>query len=139
MSLSKFVKPDNTNEILFNFAHKYFKLEKAEQFTTIRSVHYNRKQRHKFEIGAVGWITLKRKAFKKVRVLKYVDKRIYDMPLKLLQKDANYPGHYITCRQDFLDVLNEFAIRKCGFGNNKLTTTKRIFYLENYPRTEDRC
>jgi len=113
---------------LFNFSHPYFKLTKSkigDTITTIRSTRYDTKQRHRFDIPCYGWLTLKRERLMFVKVERYIDKKISDFSLKLLQKDANYPKHYILSHSDFVDILNSFT----RWNSNKLETIKRCFLM----------
>jgi len=112
----------------FNFTHDYYKL-KDECFTTIRSKTYNKK-RGWIRINKIGWITINRLPLFPVRLLKYEDKRIINMSLKLLKKDADSDYLIIKNSMDFVNLLNQFVKDSHGYmGRHSLKTEKRIFYL----------
>lgn len=110
-------------DILFDFKHPYYKLYR-ERFTTIRSIRYAKQ--HKIMLGRIGWVSLQGKPLKLVKVIGMKDMRIIDMPLSLLKEDAEYPGFRIESHLDFVELLNSFS----QYPVNKVSTKKRIFYLE---------
>jgi len=129
-NLLDLVKPVEIKAKIAGFSEPYFKLfvATATNLTTIRSVGYGKK--YGVYIGDIGWITLNQKNLRKVKVVGKMDMKISEMPLKLLQKDANYPGHPIVDHEGFIELLNKFSIQAYGYGNNSLKTTKRIYTLK---------
>jgi hypothetical protein len=115
---------------MFNFSHKYYKL-REDEFTTIRSIHYSKE--HNLTIGQVGMITIDRVPFTWVKIVKWEDKRICDIPLDLLKKDVAYGEFMINTYAEFVDGLNTI-LKASGmpFANNRITTKKRVFYLKKY-------
>jgi hypothetical protein len=112
---------------MFNFSHHYKKLDQTE-FTTIRSLDYAKK--HNLSLNQIGDVTLDRSLIFKVKIVRWEDKRICDMPLELLQKDVEYEGFTISTYHEFVDGLNQIVLNSgIPYANNRLTTKKRIFYL----------
>lgn len=116
----------NEDRDLFNFGMYYHKLN-WKKFTTIRSVNYATE--HEIQIGDIGWITQNRNRIRKVKVANWIDMKICDMPIELLKRDV-LPVE-ISTHQEFVDGLNQILL-KCGqkYANNRITTIKRIFFLE---------
>jgi hypothetical protein len=114
---------------LFTFADNYAKL-RNNKFTTIRSVDFNKKcaRYPNFPKGSMGYYRVKGKMTGIVKVLDWEDKAIHDIDLKILQEDIA-PDACAT-HQDFVDKLNALYIKIYGHGSNKITTIKRVFYLE---------
>ncbi|WP_064496473.1 hypothetical protein [Methanocaldococcus jannaschii] len=108
--------------IEINFSHDYFKL-REQRFTTIRSKHYLKNKG--LRVGDVVKIKHPSGEFP-AKIVGVEVKRICDIPLEILKKDAEFEGFNIKTHQDFVDLLNSFIPYK----SNKLTTEKAIIYLE---------
>jgi hypothetical protein len=117
------------NKVLFNFQHHYYKLDQP-RFTTIRSVHYA--DERDIHPGDPGWTTLNFVRFKYIKLVRWEDRAIQDLPLELLQEDVAYGDFRIHSHEDFVTGINgiledsKIAVK----GNHRLTTVKRVFYCQ---------
>lgn len=107
------------------FVHPYYKLQR-DAFTTIRGKTYAKK----FHIGETIQLLLigcspRQDVQAKVTGLEV--KRVQDIPLPVLQVDAEYPGFRIPNHQAFVDLLN--SLRRSFMPQARLDSEVTIIHL----------
>ncbi|XRP97804.1 hypothetical protein ACO3UB_08395 (plasmid) [Methanocaldococcus sp. 16A] len=107
---------------VIRFRHDYYKLQE-ETFTTIRGKRFLRW----IDVDVGDVIRIKSPSYDFfARIIDVQYKRICDIPIELLKKDAEFEGFEIKTHEDFVRLINSFTRWK----NTKLTTEKAIIYLK---------